>query len=91
MKKSDLVEKLATETNLSNGTAYSVVNIILETIMESLSNGHRVEIRGFGSFRIKEYDSYTGRNPKTGEPISVKPKKSPAFKAGRELASKVNA
>ncbi len=63
---------------------------VFTTMANALADGDRVEIRGFGSFKVKHYDGYTGKNPKTGEPIRVKPKKMPFFKCGRELKDRVD-
>ncbi len=85
MNKSQLIEKLARQEGLSVKIAESVVNIFFGEIAEGLVNNERTEIRGFGSFKTKFYGGYQGRNPKSGEPIQVKPKKLPFFKAGKEL------
>lgn len=85
MNKSDLTEALATDLNLSTGSSRSIVNTILATMTETLVQGNTIEIRGFGSFRIRKYEAYTGRHPKTGEETHVKSKKLPFFKVGKEL------
>ena len=90
MNKSDLVEALSKDTGLKIKEAEEVVNRIFEGMSNTLAKGDRVEIRGFGSFKVKHYDGYTGRNPKTGEIIEVKPKKLPFFKCGKELKEKVD-
>jgi len=90
MNKSDLIEALATDQNLPINTAEAIVATILNTIAETLAKGGNVEIRGFGSFTVREYQSYSGRNPKTGNKIEVKPKKLPYFKVGKELREAVN-
>lgn len=90
MNKSQLVEALAEESSLPLRESASVVDTILETVIESLVAGHGVEIRGFGSFVVKEYDSYLGRNPKTGATFEVPPKKLPFFKVGKDLKDKLN-
>ena len=89
MNKSELIESLAAKKTLSFKKAEDVVNAVFTSMTEALLMGNRIEIRGFGSFVVKEYDSYTGRNPKTGEAISVKAKKLPFFKVGKELREKV--
>ena len=91
MNKSELIEAIAQETNISLKDASSIVATILDTMIETLSAGENIEIRGFGSFVIKEYESYQGRNPKTGEIINVPPKRLPFFKVGKELKERVNA
>lgn len=90
MTKSELVEALSEERNISLGTASGVISTIFDTITETLANSENVEIRGFGSFKVKHYGSYTGRNPKTGKEIEVKVKKLPFFKVGKELKEAVN-
>lgn len=90
MNKSELVEKLASQRDLTYKKSEEVVNIIFDAMSETLTNGDRIEIRGFGSFIIKEYKAYMGRNPKTGEVIRVKPKRLPFFKVGKELRERVN-
>lgn len=90
MNKSELIEALAQELDMSPGQSTSILNIILETMMVAMERGEDIEIRGFGSFTVKEYEPYVGRNPKTGEKIKVKPKKLPFFKVGKELKERVN-
>ncbi len=90
MNKSELTETLAQKQKLTNSEAAKIINTLLNSMSEALGNGENVEIRGFGSFSVREYDSYTGRNPKTGEKITVKPKKLPYFKVGKELREAVN-
>ncbi|HDQ03313.1 MAG TPA: integration host factor subunit beta [Deltaproteobacteria bacterium] len=90
MNKSDLIEALSNKLNLTEKKAIDVVNLIFKGFTDELKKGGRIEIRGFGSFVVKNYDSYTGRNPKTGEKIRVEPKKLPFFKVGKELKEKVD-
>jgi len=90
MNKSQLVEVLAKEENLTIKAAEDVVKTVFREMEKALVRGGRVEIRGFGSFKIKQYDSYDGRNPKTGKVIKVKSKKLPFFKVGRELKERVD-
>ncbi|HIJ90285.1 MAG: integration host factor subunit beta [Desulfobulbaceae bacterium] len=90
MNKSELIEALAEEMHVPLRDASSAVTTILDAMADALANGESIEIRGFGSFVVKEYDSYFGRNPKTGEKIKVKPKKLPFFKVGKELKEQVN-
>jgi integration host factor subunit beta len=89
MNKSELIEQLAVKKNISNKRAEDIVNIIFSSLIEAMVVGERIEIRGLGSFVIKDYTTYTGRNPKTGEPITVRPKKLPFFKVGKELKERV--
>ncbi len=90
MTKSQLIEVLAKEENITLKIAEVVVNTTFSSIENALINGDRVEIRGIGSFKVKEYKEYKGRNPKTGEVIKVKPKKLPFFKVGKELKERVD-
>ena len=90
MNKSQLIEVLAKSQNLALKKAEEVVNTVFGDMEEALGRGERVEIRGFGSFKIKEYDGYRGRNPKTGEIINVAEKKLPFFKVGKELKERVD-
>ena len=89
MNKSQLIDALAQETGLSRANAEFIVNETFKAMTEALAQGEGVEIRGFGSFSIREYESYEGRNPKTGEKIKVPPKKLPFFKVGKELRERV--
>ncbi|UZP67004.1 integration host factor subunit beta [Desulfovibrio mangrovi] len=90
MNKSELVKMLAEQHNLSNDEAVLVVNSFFESVRDALLEGDRVEIRGFGSFKVKDYSGYKGRNPKTGESVEVSSKKLPVFRAGKELKELVN-
>jgi integration host factor subunit beta len=90
MHRSELIEKLRTEVGLPIREAEEAVNLIFGLITDSLAKGERVEIRGFGSFKVKHYEGYQGRNPKTGEVLNVKPKKKPFFKCGKGLKERVN-
>jgi len=90
MTKSDLIERLCQDQKLPKGKAELLVNTIFECLEESLRRGERIEIRGFGSFEIRAYKSYQGRNPKTGVPVSVKEKRLPFFKVGKELKERIN-
>lgn len=90
MNKSDLIDLVATKANLPRKKAENVVNTIFDTMAETLVDGGRIEIRGFGSFVSKFYEEYQGRNPRTGEPIHVAPKRLPFFKVGKELREMVN-
>jgi integration host factor subunit beta len=89
MTKSDLIEKFAAEADISIVTADAVVNEMFASMSETLIAGNRIEIRGFGSFEIREYAGYSGRNPKTGIEVSVQPKKTPFFKVGKELKERI--
>jgi len=91
MNKSELIEALAQDQGLSAKEAASIVNTILDTMIEALVRGDNIELRGFGSFTVRKYETYTGRNPKTGAPILVKPKKLPFFKVGKDLRESIEA
>ena len=91
MTKSDLIEHLCTVEKLPKGRAELLVNTIFDCLEQSLRRGERIEIRGFGSFEIRNYRSYQGRNPRTGSTVAVKPKRLPFFKVGKELKERVNA
>jgi integration host factor subunit beta len=91
MNKSQLIEALALEIDISTPKAAAITETIIDSMIEALAQGKHIEIRGFGSFGIKDYKSYTGRNPKTGKKIQVIPKKLPFFKVGKELKERVNA
>lgn len=90
MTKADLILAIKEEAGLTKTEADSVVNLFFNEMAEALSAGDRVEIRGLCSFFVKQYDSYIGRNPKTGEKKQVKPKKLPYFKCGKELKDRVD-
>jgi len=90
MNKSDLISAIKEKTSLSRKDAEKVIDTFFDTITQSIISGGRVEIRGFGSFMVKDYKPYIGRNPKTGSQIQVPPKKLPFFKVGKELKEMVD-
>jgi integration host factor subunit beta len=90
MNRSDLINALKDKVELSRKDAGNVVDTFFDSLKETLSKGKRVEIRGFGSFSVKHYKPYTGRNPKTGAQIHVTSKKLPFFKVGKELKENVD-
>ena len=90
MNKSGLVNRLAEEKGLPDSTAKEIVDTVFDDIIQTLIKGDRVEVRGFGSFKMKVYKGYTGRNPRSGEKVEVKPKRSLFFKAGKELKKRVD-
>ena len=90
MTKTELIEALSNEAGLTKSKAKAVVKVFFDEISNTLTNNDRVEIRGLCSFFVKRYKGYTGKNPKTGKPIRVKPKKMPFFKCGRELKDRVD-
>ena len=90
MNKSDLIEALSKSEDLTRTKAEEVANLVFGEMTNALVAGDRVEIRGLGSFKVKSYDGYRGRNPKTGKQIKVKPKKLPFFKCGKDLKERVD-
>src|SRR5437660_1324565 len=90
MNKSELIDILSERGKMTRKRAEDVINMIFDSMMDVLKNGDRIEIRGFGSFEVRDYGSYTGRNPRTGQSIRVKPKKLPFFKVGKELRQRVD-
>jgi integration host factor subunit beta len=90
VNKSELIEKLAERSGLTVPQAEEVVNLIYRKMRDTMVDGGRIEIRGFGSFVVKEYMAYEGRNPKTGAKIYVAPKKLPFFKVGKELKERID-
>jgi integration host factor subunit beta len=90
MLKSDLVEKIAKDLKMNHDIAQLVVNNIFDSMTEALRRGESIEIRGFGSFSVRHYEAREGRNPKTGEQVTVPPRKKPFFKVGKELKNRVN-
>jgi len=90
MNKLELISALKNETDISKTEAARVVQIFFDNMADAMAKGERVEIRGLCSFFVKEYKSYTGRNPKTGERVSIQPKKLPFFKSGKELKERVD-
>lgn len=90
MNKSELIEALSRKENLTEKKAIDVVSMIFNGFIDELKKDGRIEIRGFGSFVVRDYGAYTGRNPKTGENIKVGSKKLPFFKVGKELKEMVN-
>lgn len=90
MTKSELIEQISEKLKLPNGKAEQIVNCIFDSMVRALQDGEGIEIRGFGSFTVREYKSYEGRNPRTGETVHVAPKRLPFFKVGKDLRERVN-
>ena len=90
MNKMELINTLRFEAEITKSEAAAVVEMFFNKISKALAEGDRVEIRGLCSFHVKKYKAYAGRNPKTGEPTKVKPKKLPFFKCGKELKERVD-
>ena len=90
MNKLELINNLKEECQISKNEAAMIVDLFFSKISEALADGDRVEIRGLCSFFVKEYKSYQGRNPRTGEAVTVASKKLPFFKIGKELKNRVD-
>ena len=90
MNKTRLIKKVSERMKIRPNAAKSIVNTIFNEMRESLEKGERIEIRGFGSFVVRQYGAYKGRNPNTGKIVDVPPKKLPRFKVGKGLKEVVN-
>jgi len=90
MNKSDLIDALAEKYKLTGKQATDIVDLMFKGFANELKNGGRIEIRGFGSFTVRKYKAYKGRDPRTGKTVDVKPKKAPFFKVGKELKERVD-
>ncbi|QQR89209.1 MAG: integration host factor subunit beta [Myxococcales bacterium] len=90
MTKSELIETIARKANITKNRAEQVVNCVFDSMSAALDRGEGIEIRGFGSFTVREYKSYAGRNPRSGQTVSVPEKRLPFFKVGKELKELVN-
>src|SRR5207344_1390573 len=90
MTKSEMIDAIAARAELTKARAEMVVNCVFDAMTEALQRGEGIEIRGFGSFTVRPYKAYSGRNPRTGEPVPVPPKRLPFFKVGKELRELVN-
>ncbi len=90
MTKSELIERISEKLKLPNGKAEQIVNCVFDSMVKALQEGQGIEIRGFGSFTVRQYKSYEGRNPRTGETVHVAPKRLPFFKVGKDLRERVN-
>ncbi|MCF8030596.1 MAG: integration host factor subunit beta [Desulfohalobiaceae bacterium] len=90
MNKSQLIRTLAERRSISLEEASTIVNTFFDSIKETLLQDKRVEIRGFGSFKMKHYEGYQGRNPSTGEVVQVQPKRLPFFRVGKDLKEYLN-
>ncbi len=90
MNKSELITALSEKSQITPELAREVVETTIQLMKQQLLEGGRIEIRGFGSFEMREYGAYRGRNPKTGEAVEVKPKRTPFFKCGQDLRDLLN-
>jgi len=89
--KSELIDSIADKLHLAKARAEQIVDTVFNAMVDALKDGQGIEIRGFGSFTIREYRAYDGRNPRTGEIVKVAQKRLPFFKVGKELRERVNA
>lgn len=90
MTKSDLIRWVSVKNDIPFPDAETAVNQFFKSVIDGLKGGHRIELRGFGSFSVREYDGYMGRNPRTGEEVPVPPKRLPFFKVGKDMKDAVN-
>ncbi len=90
MTKADLIAQIEKQAKLTHKQAETIVNIVFDSMIRSLYEDERIEIRGFGSFANRNYKAYEGRNPKTGKIVKVPPKKVPFFKVGKQLKDMVD-
>jgi integration host factor subunit beta len=90
MTKAELVEDVARAAELTKKDAERLVEIVFESIIDTLNQGEKIELRGFGSFRVRERGARRGRNPKTGDPVNIPAKRVPYFKPGKELKELIN-
>lgn len=90
MNKLEIIAALKNEANISKAEAAKVVQLFFDNMADAMAQGERVEIRGLCSFFVKDYKSYTGRNPKTGDKVVIRPKRLPFFKSGKELKERVD-
>ncbi|MBK8262167.1 MAG: integration host factor subunit beta [Nannocystis sp.] len=90
MTKSELIERVAEEAKLTKARAEVAVSTIFDAMIEAMKRDEGIEIRGFGTFTVRHYKPYEGRNPRTGDPVKVAPKRLPYFKIGKELRERIN-
>ena len=90
MTRSDLIRRISAASGVSLAKTRSVVIAVFDAMSDAMVHGERIEIRGFGSFVVRSYGAYVGRNPRTGERIPVNPKRLPLFRAGRDLHRRLN-
>ncbi len=90
MTKSELIRVVARRADVPHAMAASVVNLVFDQMHDALCDQRRVEIRGFGTFQVRQYESYQGRNPRTRVSIEVRPKVLPVFKAGKDMRERLN-
>lgn len=91
MTKTELIDFISDKADIAKVKADTIVSTIFDSMVDALLRGERIEIRGFGTFQVRRYDAYHGRNPRTGAVIEVGEKKLPHFKAGKELRDSIQA
>ena len=90
MTKTDLIAALARKEQITEKQAAGIINLLFASFTQTFQKDDRIEIRGFGSFTVRQYETYMGRNPKTGQNVAVRQKKLPFFKPGKELKEMVD-
>jgi DNA-binding protein HU-beta len=90
MKKADLVDAIAGKANVPKAQAQTIVEDVFELISDAMAKGDKIDLRGFGTFSVRDSAARTGRNPQTGEPIQIPARRVPGFKPGKELKDRVN-
>ena len=90
MTTSQLIERLAERAGIPKTHSEVIVNSCFDAMTEAMKRGEKIEVRGFGSFSVRQYQSYTGRNPKTNQSVEVPPKKLPFFRVGKDLRELIN-
>jgi nucleoid DNA-binding protein len=90
MKKSDIVDSIAGKIGVPKAQVQQMVDDVFDLIAEGLTKGEKIDLRGFGTFSVRDSKARTGRNPQSGEPIQIPARRVPAFKPGKELKEKVN-
>jgi integration host factor subunit beta len=90
MTKADLIAVIAERLRLPSARAELLIDTIFDSLVQSIHRGEKIELRGFGTFQVREYKSYVGRNPRSGQVVEVKPKRLPHFKVSIELAERIN-
>jgi integration host factor beta subunit len=91
MKKADLVDAIAAKSGAPKAQVQQLVEDVFELMADALTRGEKIDLRGFGTFSVRDSAARTGRNPQTGEPISIPARRMPGFKPGKELKDRVNA
>jgi integration host factor subunit beta len=90
VKRTDLIERISEKGKMKRDRAELLLDTVFDCLKQSMRRGERIELRGFGTFQVRSYKAYTGRNPRTGEIVEVKPKRLPHFKVSDELAARID-